>query len=71
MWLNTHCKFDGLYFSAGAMRLPGKVNDPNDRAHFLTDAYIQKFKLKIKKFPNYDPNGLSNIYCLKAKTTGE
>lgn len=52
------------------MRLPGDVNDPNDRAHFLTDSYIDKFKLKIKKFSNVDENGLSNIYGLKAKTNG-
>ena len=52
------------------MRLPGDVKKPNDRAHFLTDAYISKFKLPIKKFPNYGENGLSNIYGLKAKSNG-
>ena len=62
--------FFTINFSAGAMRLPGRVDDPNDRAHFLTDGYINKFKLKIKKFPNVDENGLSNIYGLKAKTSG-
>ena len=61
---------DDLYFLAGAMRLPGGVDDLQNRPHFLTDAYIKNFGLGIKKFPNYDPNGISNIYGLKAKTTG-
>jgi hypothetical protein len=52
------------------MRLPGKVDDSNDRAHFLTDGYITKFNLDIKKFPNHDDNGISNIYSLKEKTEG-
>ena len=52
------------------MRLPGDVNKPKDRAHFLTEAYISKFRLPIKKFPNYHENGLSNIYGLKAKSNG-
>ena len=52
------------------MRLPGDVNNPEDRAHFLTEAYISKFGLPIKKFPNYHENGLSNIYGLKEKSNG-
>ena len=52
------------------MRLPGKVDDLCDRSHFLTDGYINKFNLPIKAFPNYDENGISNIYGLKAKTSG-
>lgn len=59
----------GLYGEAGAMRLPGDVNNPEDRAHFLTDGYIKKFELPIKKFPNYDENGLTHIYDLKKKST--
>ena len=58
------------YVAAGAMRLPGKVDDSSDRPHFLTDGYINKFKLPIKAFPNYDKNGISNIYGLTAKTSG-
>ena len=51
------------------MRLPGGVDDVGPRAHFLTDAYITEFKLPIKKFPNYDVNGLSHIYgCPTTKT---
>jgi hypothetical protein len=52
------------------MRFPGGYDKPKDRAHFLSDGYINKFKLPIKAFPNYDKNGLSNIYGLKAKTKG-
>ncbi|XP_028414027.1 uncharacterized protein LOC114537096 [Dendronephthya gigantea] len=58
----------GLFGEAGAMRLPGGVDEPNNRAHFLTDGYITEFKLSIKKFPNFDENGISNIYGLKEKT---
>ena len=61
---------NNLNFLAGAMRLPGGVDEPDNRPHFLTDAYIQKFKLGIKKFTNFDPNGISNIYGFKAKSTG-
>ena len=53
---------NNLYFLAGAMRLPGGVDEPDNRPHFLTDAHIQKFKLGIEKFTNFDPNGISNIY---------
>ena len=53
------------------MRLPGKYDDGlEDRAHFLTDGYINQFCLKIRKFRNYDENGLSNIYGLSEKTNG-
>ena len=52
------------------MRLPGKVDDSNDRAHFLTDGYITKFNLDIKKFPNHDDNGISSIYSLKERSSG-
>ena len=50
-----------FYFSAGAMRLPGGVDDPN-KPHFLTNGYITQFGLKIKPFPNCDPNTLTHIY---------
>ena len=62
--------FAQLFFLAGAMRLPGGVNHPDDRPHFLTHGYIDKFGLATKEFPNFDVNGLSNIYGLKAKTSG-
>ncbi|XP_028414023.1 L-amino-acid oxidase-like [Dendronephthya gigantea] len=58
----------GLFGEAGAMRLPGGVGAPNDRAHFLTDGYVTDFQISIKKFPNFDENGISNIYGLKEKT---
>ena len=60
---------EGLYFEAGAMRLPGKVEDLSERPHFLTEGYIDKFNLDTKAFPNYDENGISNIYGLRAKTS--
>jgi hypothetical protein len=53
------------------MRLPGDVADPTDRPHFLTDSYIKEFNLTIKKFPNYDANGLTYIYGFPTvKTSG-
>ncbi|CAB3977976.1 L-amino-acid oxidase-like [Paramuricea clavata] len=61
----------GLYGEAGAMRLPGDVFDSTDRAHFLTDGYITDFNLKIKKFPNYDSNGLTHIYGFPTDKTNE
>ncbi|XP_028417526.1 uncharacterized protein LOC114541927 [Dendronephthya gigantea] len=59
----------GLYGEAGAMRLPGGVDEPNNRAHFLTDGYITKFQLPIKKFPNVDKKVISNIYGFKELTS--
>ncbi|XP_028414053.1 L-amino-acid oxidase-like [Dendronephthya gigantea] len=59
----------GLYGEAGAMRLPGGVDEPNNRAHFLTDGYISDFQLPIKKFPNFDKKGISNIYGFKELTS--
>jgi hypothetical protein len=60
-----------LFYLAGAMRFPGDVNDDTDRPHFLTSAYVNKFEgLKIQMFPNSDPNGITNIYGLKEKTSG-
>ena len=50
-----------FYFSAGAMRLPGGVDDPN-KPHFLANGYITQFGLTIKPFPNSDPNTLTHIY---------
>lgn len=52
------------------MRLPGDVNNSEDRAHFLTDGYIKKFGLDIKKFPNYHENGLTHVYGLQEKSKG-
>ena len=50
-----------VYFPAGAMRLPGGVDDPN-KPHFLANGYITQFGLTIKPFPNSDPNTLTHIY---------
>ena len=55
---------------AGAMRLPGKNDNPNDRMHYLTDGYIKDFNLQTQPFPNYDENGISKIYEFRAKTNG-
>lgn len=53
------------------MRLPGKVDNPDDkRPHYLTHGYIKQFNLTTKMFPNYDPNGKTVIYGLSAKTSG-
>ncbi|XP_028415824.1 L-amino-acid oxidase-like [Dendronephthya gigantea] len=60
----------GLYGEAGAMRLPGALDEPDVRPHFLTDGYVEKFGIPTKKFLNYDANGLSIFYGLKEKTTG-
>ncbi|XP_046845956.1 putative L-amino-acid oxidase YobN isoform X1 [Xenia sp. Carnegie-2017] len=59
----------GIFAEAGAMRLPGKNDDPTDRMHYLTDGYIKDFNLKTQPFPNYDENGISKIYEFKAKTS--
>jgi hypothetical protein len=53
--------YSKLYVLAGAMRLPGNVA-ATEKPHFLTDAYIQQFNLRIKAFASYDANGLTHIY---------
>ncbi|XP_046860973.1 L-amino acid oxidase-like [Xenia sp. Carnegie-2017] len=55
----------GLYAEAGAMRLPGGVDDQYEKQHYLTDGYIKNFNLPIKCFPNYDENVITSIYGLR------
>ena len=47
--------------SGGAMRLPGKVEDPV-KIHFLTDYYVNKFVLDRVPFNNSDGHGLLKFY---------
>ncbi|XP_046860985.1 uncharacterized protein LOC124454225 [Xenia sp. Carnegie-2017] len=58
----------GLYAEAGAMRLPGGVDDQYEKQHYLTDGYIKNFNLPIKCFPNYDENVITSIYGLREKS---
>ncbi|XP_028415554.1 uncharacterized protein LOC114538711 [Dendronephthya gigantea] len=58
----------GLFGEGGAMRLPDGVGSSATKTHFMTDGYINKFKLKTKAFPNYDEKGLSYIYGLKEQS---
>ena len=58
-------------FTAGAMRLPNKVNEKH-KIHYITDHYVRTFKLKILPFKNADKNTLLKFYDMKPMTlTGE
>ena len=48
---------------AGAMRLPCAVDVPTeDMTHFLTEAYIDRFKLEKLQFVNACDNGFLKFY---------
>lgn len=75
--LNLHTRYISAHFflmhncvlvcvpSAGAMRLPCPIKTKEQgeiTIHFLTDYYINKFKLPKAKFVNVDDNGLLKFY---------
>lgn len=49
------------------MRLPNKPCDEN-KIHFLPDFYINRFKLPVVPFNNYDENAFLKFYDMKPMT---